>query len=172
MFESTGRRGQSTVRIVDPETGNVSSLYHLPDEYFGEGMTFYKGELFQLTWTSATGFVYDPSNLTLSPLRSFQYETTKNNEGWGITVYEEKDEFIVTDGSNHLIFWDTTSFEILRTVPVYRMDGRSAVQLNELEYWRGRVLANVFQEDVLLVIHPDTGVVEKEYGKSSTHAVL
>jgi glutamine cyclotransferase len=171
MFESTGLRGQSSVRTVDPETGNVSSVYNLPDQYFGEGMAFYKGELFQLTWTSATGFVYNPATLTLSPPRSFQYETTKNNEGWGITVYEEKDEFIVTDGSNNLIFWDTNSFEILRTVPVYRQDGRAAVRLNELEFWRGRVLANVWKEDVLLVIHPDTGVVEKEYGKNSTCAM-
>lgn len=151
------------VRAVEHTTGHISAAVDLPSQYFGEGMTFHQGKLIQLTWKSATGFVYDANNLAIPPI-SFQYETTKNNEGWGITWYPDRDEFIVSDGSSNLVFWDSSTYEIHRIVPVTRQNGAPATRLNELEYWRGRVLANVYYEKVLLVINPESGTVEKEYG--------
>ena len=152
--------------MVDADTGRVLRQINLPGRYFGEGIVCYQGKLIQLTWTTATGFIYENiGNLQVPPFpREFCYQTTNNNEAWGITLNSERDEFIVTDGSNHLMYWNTTTFETLRVIPVFRQDGSPAERLNDVEFWRGRVIANVWKEDVLLVIHPDTGVVEKEYG--------
>ena len=94
----------------------------------------------------------------------FSYTTTRN-EGWGITWDPCQEELIVTDGTNNLHFWDPESLEQKRKVAVTRQSGAPAKSLNEIEFWRGRVLANVWYEDVLLVIDPATGTVEKEYGK-------
>lgn len=110
--------------------------------------------------------MYDPNDLTAPP-QLYNYQTTKRDEGWGITFDPTKNELIVSDGSDNLIFWNPDTLQTIRTIPVTRQDGSPANNLNELEFWRGRVLANVWYQDVLLVIHPETGVVEKEYDFSS-----
>lgn len=157
---------ESTVRQLDPVTGDVLVSVPLGDEYFGEGLAYVDGKLVQITWKQATAFVWNASDLTIPPTQ-YSYTTTKNNEGWGITYDENKHELIVSDGSANLIFWDPDTLETLRTLNVTRQSGQPALQMNELEFWRGRVLANVWFEDVLLVIHPETGLVEKEYDFSS-----
>jgi glutamine cyclotransferase len=124
------------------------------------------GKLVQITWKETTAFVWNASDLTIPPVE-YSYKTTGNNEGWGITYWEEKHELVVSDGSENLIFWDPNTLETLRTLAVTRQNGHRALNMNELEFWRGRVLANVWYEDVLLVIHPETGVVEKEYDFSN-----
>jgi glutamine cyclotransferase len=133
----------------------------MESRFFAEGMTYYKDTLIQITWTSQEGFVYNITNL--EKIDTFTFETTKN-EGWGITWDRCNDELIVTDGSSNLHFWDPNAREEKRRVSVTRIGGRKAKSLNEIEFWRGRVLANVWHEDVILVINPETGVVEKEYG--------
>mmetsp|Transcript_25355 Transcript_25355/g.33085 ORF Transcript_25355/g.33085 Transcript_25355/m.33085 type:complete len:182 (-) Transcript_25355:160-705(-) len=131
-------------------------------QYFGEGMTYYDGKLIQITWQERVGFVYNADNLEEPPTQ-FDYDTT-NGEGWGITYNSAKNELIVTDGTNFLHFWDPDELgQNKRKVPVVRQNGSDALKLNELEFWRGRVIANVWYEDVILVINPETGVVEKEY---------
>jgi glutamine cyclotransferase len=134
----------------------------MDSKLFGEGMTWIEGEkLVQITWKSQRGFIYDAN--TLDQIDEFNYTTTKK-EGWGITWDACQGELIVTDGSEFLHFWDPETMAEKRRVAVTRIDGKPARELNEIEFWRGRVLANVWYEDVLLVIHPETGKVEKEYG--------
>jgi glutamine cyclotransferase len=165
LYESTGLYRESTVRELDPVTGNVLSVTPLEDQYFGEGMAYYDGKLIQITWKAGVGFVYDANDLSKPP-EKFTYKTTKHNEGWGITFDPDNNELIVSDGSNNLMFWDPETFETLRTIPVFRIDGSiPARAINELEFWRGRIIANIWYEDVLVVINPATGIIEKEYGK-------
>ena len=128
---------------------------------FAEGLAYYKDALVQITWKSRRGFIYNITNL--EEIDNFTFSTTLN-EGWGITWDRCNDELIVTDGSENLHFWDPTTMKEKRRVSVKRMDGSKALEMNEIEFWRGRVLANIWFEDVILVINPETGVVEKEYG--------
>ena len=130
---------------------------------FAEGMTYYKDKLVQITWKSQRGFIYNTSNL--EEIDNFHFSTT-NNQGWGISWDRCKDELVVTDGSENLHFWDPETMAEKRRISVTRMDGSKAKEMNEIEFWRGRVLANIWFEDVLLVINPETGIVEKEYGNS------
>jgi glutamine cyclotransferase len=138
------------VRILDPDTAEVKKKVTMNGKLFGEGMAFVNGTLVQITWKSRQGFFYDAD--TLETIREFRYTTTRN-EGWGITWDACKNEYIVSDGSEFLHFWDPATMTEKRKIPVYRMSGAPAKELNEIELWRGRVLANVWYEDVLLVIH-------------------
>ena len=160
LFESTGLYGQSTVRILDKDSANVKKKVGMEPRLFGEGMTFYKDKLVQITWKSQEGFIYNMDDL--QTIDRFRYTTTLN-EGWGITWDRCNDELIVTDGSPNLHFWDPETMAEKRKISVVRLSGTPAKRLNEIEFWRGRVLANVWFEDVLLVINPTTGLVEKEY---------
>jgi glutamine cyclotransferase len=164
VYESTGLNGASSIRTLDPDTGKGIDLYPISSKYFGEGLCFVDGKFIQLTYKAQTGFIYDATNLTKDP-DTFNYSST-TNEGWGLTYNTEKQELIESDGSEYLHIWDPKTFQQLRKVKVTRQSGKAAMRINELEYWRGRVLANVWFEDVILVIDQDTGVVEKEYGKS------
>lgn len=149
---------------MDPNTLDVLQRVPMDDALFGEGMTYYKDTLVQITWKSQKGFIYNMT--TLETIDRFQFSSTKN-QGWGITWNNNcngEDELIMTDGSSFLHIWDPNTMAQKRKIPVIRQNGKKALQLNEIEFWRGRVLANVWYEDVLLVIHPETGQVEKEYG--------
>ena len=111
-------------------------------KYFGEGMTVWHDKLVQITWKSHKGFIYDRQ--TLEMLQDFKFTTT-NNEGWGITYDWCKDEFIVTDGSPYLHFWDTATLKETRKIKAHRLSGDPATNLNEIEYWRGRILVCIDQ---------------------------
>lgn len=161
LYESVGLNKQSAVLVLDPETGRTLDTIEMEGKYFGEGLTYYHGQLIQLTYKAETGFVYDADNLKGKP-HPFTYETT-TREGWGLTYDDHKDELIVSDGSAYLHFWDPKTFKQIRKHQIMRLDGTPAKHINELEYWRGRVLANVWYKHVLLVINPTTGLVEKEY---------
>ena len=127
LFESTGLYGQSTVRQLNPETGDVLLSINLGDEYFGEGMAYVHGRLIQITWKEATAFIYNATDLTLPPSVSF-YETTKNNEGWGITYDQANHELIVSDGSANLVFWDPDTLVTLRTLASGSTEWRACYQ--------------------------------------------
>jgi glutamine cyclotransferase len=164
IYESTGLYGHSSVRTLDPETGHGVQLFPVSKKYFGEGLAYANGKFYQLTYKSQIGFIYDAADLSKDP-QKFNYSST-TNEGYGLTFDAGKQEFIESDGSEYLHFWDPQTFQELRKVKVVRQDGTAALRMNELEWWRGRILANVWFEDVILVIDPVTGVVEKEYGRS------
>ena len=148
LYEGTGRRGESTVRKVSLETGNVLKIKHLPERFFGEGLTLYNNRLIQLTWKSGTGFVYDKDNLKL--LDTFYYQM----EGWGLT--HDGTHLIVSNGTAKLYFLDPTTYEVQRWIEVVDSNGR-VDKLNELEYVKGEIFANIWQTDRIARISPETG---------------
>ena len=150
LFEGTGLYGKSTLRQVQLGTGVVLRSLSLSSQYFGEGITIYKDQVIQLSWRSNTGFLYDKESFQL--LQTFNYAT----EGWGIT--QDGVRLIVSDGTATLYFWDPVTFEEIGRIEVYDQDG-PVVRLNELEYVRGEVFANVWYTDRIAIINPSTGRV-------------
>lgn len=150
FYESTGLRGYSTLRKVTPETGAVIQQVPVESRYFAEGLALVGDELLQLTWEEHVGFVYDKA--TLKRQRTFSYPT----EGWGL-AYDGK-SLVMSDGSSHLFFLDPKTQKRVRDVPV--VDGSRPVErLNELEFVRGELWANVWQSDRIARINPGSGLV-------------
>jgi glutamine cyclotransferase len=150
LYESTGRSGQSTLRRTVLETGAVLNQVNLPSEYFGEGLTIFRGKIYQLTWLSKIGFIYDVR--TFGQVGEFHYES----EGWGLT--HDDVSLILSDGSNKLQFIDPASFKIVRTLEVYA--GNVAVtNLNELEYIDGEIFANIWHSPRIARIDARSGQV-------------
>jgi glutaminyl-peptide cyclotransferase len=150
FFEGTGLNGRSSIRKVKIETGEVLQKRDVPSQYFGEGITVRGAELFQLTWQSGVGFVYDRQ--TFAPKRQFKY----TGEGWGLT--QDKATLIMSDGSEFLRFMDPSTFAEKHRVRVTAA-GASLKNLNELEYVKGEIFANVWQTDYVARIDPATGKV-------------
>ncbi|MGD9131560.1 MAG: glutaminyl-peptide cyclotransferase [Candidatus Bathyarchaeota archaeon] len=149
LYEGTGLYGQSSLRRVELENGNVTQLYSLPDNFFGEGITIFEDKIIQLTWKSGKGFVYDRSSFDL--LQEFEYPT----EGWGIT--HDGSRLIMSDGTATLYFLDPETFQTIGQVEVY--DEEPVNDLNELEYIDGSVYANIWKKDQIAIINPETGKV-------------
>ncbi len=149
LYEGTGLYGHSTLRRVDLETGTVTQVYDLPDQFFGEGITVFGDKIIQLTWKSGRGFVYDRSSFDL--LQEFEYTT----EGWGIT--HNGSALIMSDGTATLYFLDPETFQTIGQIEVH--DEEPVVWLNELEYIDGSVYANIWKEDKVAIIDPETGQV-------------
>jgi glutamine cyclotransferase len=150
LYEGTGLNGQSSVRRVELATGKVLQLQRLSAEYFGEGIVICNNKLIQLTWQNKVGFVYDKTSFTL--LRQFPYAT----EGWGIT--HDGKRLIMSDGSDTLFFLDPLTYKRLGTLKVRDKD-QPVFNLNELEYIKGEIYANVWQQDYIARISPKTGQV-------------
>ena len=151
LYESTGRNGRSSLRMVDVRTGRVLQRHDLPAQYFGEGLTNWGSDLVQLTWKSGTAFVYDRFSFALR--RTVHYPW----EGWGLT--QDGRNLILSDGSSVLRFLDPQSFRELRRISVRDAGGRPLLNLNELEYVRGEIYANVWQTDWIVRISPRNGKV-------------
>ena len=152
FLESTGLYGQSQLRRVDPATGQVLARTTLAAERFGEGLALLGDRLYQLTWKSQVGYIYDLTSLAL--VDSFAYA----GEGWGLTT--DGTNLIMSDGSATLRFLDPATFAVRREVEV--RDGRSPLtRLNELEYVNGEVYANVYQSTWIVRIDPDSGQVRQ-----------
>ncbi len=150
LYESTGLYGASSLRRVQLETGRVLARYSLDRRYFGEGITEWEGSLLQLTWTSNVGFIYDRSSLKVQG--TFRYP----GEGWGLT--HDRKRLIMSDGTAVLRFLDPGSFRETGRLPV--LDGVVPVaELNELEFVRGEIFANIYRTDRIARISPQTGRV-------------
>jgi glutamine cyclotransferase len=149
LYEGTGLWGSSSLRRVDLETGYVQLKHNLENQYFGEGITLYDDRIFQITWQSGIGFVYD---LSFTELNTVTYPT----EGWGLT--HDGTRLIMSDGTATLYFRDPDTFDVIGQVQVYDEQG-PVVRLNELEYIDGQVYANVWQTDLVAIIDPQTGQV-------------
>ncbi len=150
IYESTGQYQESSMRKVDVETGKVTDIINLKDDVFGEGMTIFKDKIYQLTWQSNTGYVYD--------LKSFKqmYEFVYPTEGWGLT--NDGENLIMSDGSQHIYFIDPEYFTEVKKISVY--DHNNLVtRLNELEYINGKIVANILGEDNIVIIDPKTGKI-------------
>ncbi|MBN1237014.1 MAG: glutaminyl-peptide cyclotransferase [Gammaproteobacteria bacterium] len=150
LYEGTGLYGSSSLREVDVATGEVERQVTLPGRYFGEGIAVLGDRLYQLTWQKQTGFVYEVDSF--EQVGSFSY----SGEGWGLT--HDGEHLIMSDGSESLRFLDPDSFDVVRTIRV-RDEGRPVVRLNELEYIDGEIWANVWYDDRIARISPDSGEV-------------
>lgn len=163
LFEGTGHYSKSSIREVNPQTGEVLRKRNLPADHFGEGITLHGGELWMLTWKESTAYVMDPE--TFRTLRTFKYE----GEGWGLT--SDGKQLIMSDGSNVLEFRETGDFSVAKTVGVTD-EGRPLKRLNELEYIRGSVFSNVYMTDRIARIDPGSGEVTGWLDLSSLRAQL
>ena len=150
MYESTGQFGMSTFRKVDYSTGKVLQRLDFNDEYFIEGSVIFGDNLYILTWTNRRAFVYDAK--TLEYKAAWKYP----REGWGIT--HDGKNLIASDGSANLYFMDK-DFAQQKKVTV-TLEGRPVRFLNELEYIDGKIWANVYTSDTIVIINPKDGKVE------------
>ncbi|GHT09899.1 glutaminyl-peptide cyclotransferase [Planctomycetales bacterium] len=155
LYESTGQYGQSTLRKVASQTGQVLAHIDIPKRYFAEGLALADGKIYQLTWQEKVCFVFDLT--TLKKTGDFHYK----GEGWGLT-FDGKD-LIMSDGTSTLKFLDPATFKTKRKINIFDKSVspiKSAIQnLNELEYIHGEIWANVWQTTKIVRINPQTGQV-------------
>ena len=150
LYESTGLYGNSDFRKVDIESGAASKIFDLDDEYFGEGSVIFGSKLYLLTWESNRAFVYDPVTWQLES--AWKYP----REGWGLTT--DGKNLIASDGSSKLYFMDE-NYKLVRKINVTD-DGKPVRWLNELEWIDGKIWANVYTTDYIVIINPKSGKVE------------
>ncbi len=139
LYESTGNYGRSTLRKTDLKTGKVILKRDLGEDFFGEGITIFKGKIYQLTWREDVVFVYDLS--TMEPSGEFRYR----GEAWGLTNNDT--HLILSDGTQLLKFIDPETFKVVRTVPVSYDDDKPLYLLNELEWVNGEIWANIWHSE-------------------------
>jgi len=150
LFESTGLNGESSLREVDLTSGRVLRKVDVPAQYFAEGLAILGGKAFQLTWQDQRAFVYDRETFRLE--KEFSY----TGEGWGLTT--DGRWLVMSDGSSQIRFLDPTTFAVTRSILVTH-GGLPVPRLNELEWIKGEIFANVWQTDVVVRIDPHGGNV-------------
>jgi glutaminyl-peptide cyclotransferase len=150
LFEGTGLRGQSEVSRVDLATGTTQTRMGLDATYFGEGISIMGNKLYQITWQEQRAFVYDKQSLKL--ISDFDY----SGEGWGLC--NDGKQLIMSNGTETITFRDSSNFKAIRSINVYDNVGPRGM-LNELEYINGKIYANVYQQNFILVIDPTNGKV-------------
>ena len=153
IYESTGQRGQSSLRKINPKDGEVIKKIDIAEEYFAEGLALFKNKLFQLTWISHICFIYDLQ--TFKKIGSFEYD----GEGWGIT--NSDDNLIMSDGTNMLRFIDPVTYKINKSIPVVDNNGSPIYNLNELEFVNGEIWANIWQTNRIARIDAKSGIVNE-----------
>lgn len=165
LYETTGRKGESTLRKVELKTGKVLQKIDLDKNYFGEGMTIFNNKISWLTWQGGKGFEYNLD--TFEQVGEFAYN--QSEEGWGLTHTET--ELIKSDGSNKIWFLDPETKKEKRFIQVYNHK-QSIPYLNELEYFNGKIYANYWKKPLIAIINPTTGVVEGIANLSGLKAVM
>ena len=151
MWEGTGEYGHSRLQRIDLETGRTDVVATLPRSEFGEGIALLDGKIYQLTWENNKAYVYDAA--TGRQLRTFAYA----GEGWGLTTDGER--LYMSDGSEYLRILDPETFRVQRSVTV-TFRGAPVQLLNELEWIDGKIWANVYVTDQIVIIDPASGIVE------------
>jgi glutamine cyclotransferase len=150
LFEGTGQETGSTLREVELETGKVIRQHDLDDSLFGEGIALYRDRIYQVTWKSKVGFVYNKSDFKL--INKIYYPT----QGWGLTTINDK--IVMSDGTNILYFFEPEMFTVVSKIEVYDNE-KKVDQLNELEYINGEIWANIWMTDLIARIDPVSGKV-------------
>ena len=153
LYESTGQKGKSTVRKVELETGKVIKKIDLDSDYFGEGITIFKGKIYHLTWKAGVGFVYNLE--TFEKERDFKY--TKSLEGWGLC--NDGNKLIKSEGTERIWFLNEDTQLEENYIEAYT-DSQKVEELNELEYINGKIYANRWHLNSILIINPKSGKVE------------
>ena len=153
LIESTGQKGISHFRKYDYKTGKIFKQVNLENEYFGEGITVINNKIYQLTWQSNVGFIYDAN--TLKKLKTFPYD--KKIEGWGMT-HDDK-HIYQSDGTEKIWKMDPETQKMVDYINVYT-NSNKIKSINELEWIDGKIYGNIWQKDAIAVINPTTGAVE------------
>jgi glutamine cyclotransferase len=149
FYEGTGLYGESSLRIIDPTTGEIVGRVNISEKYFGEGITILGEYVYQLTWKGHIGFVYD---IELNLVSNFSIP----REGWGLT--HNGTHLVLSDGTSTISYIDPTTLKIIDTLNV-TYDGKEVTMINELEYFDGYIYANIWQTDMIAIIEPATGEV-------------
>lgn len=153
FYESTGNYGKSSLRKVKMQTGEILQRVNLDKKYFAEGITILNSKIYQLTWKEEIGFVYDLE--TMKVIDTFRYGQSR--EGWGLT---HNVKFLIkSDGTESIWFLDTGNLKEVTKIEAYT-DKRKAEKLNELEFIKGKIYANIWQQNAILIIDPVTGAIE------------
>ena len=150
FYESTGLNGKSTLARKEVKTGKILQEIRIPPEYFGEGVVLFRNKIYQLTWQNETVLIYDA--------KSFQkiMEIKYRGEGWGLT--SDGKHLLMSNGSSIITFHDPDTFKVVRKIHV--RDGDAPVgSLNELEFIKGEIWANIYMEDMIVRISPKSGKV-------------
>ena len=150
FFESTGGWGSSEIRKINKHTGKVINFNKMQSKYFGEGLTIYDNKIFQVTWKSNKGFVYDINNFKL--LDDFNIY----GQGWGLT--NDGQSLILSDGSEKIYYLNPKNFKIERTISV-SVNGNKIIYINELEFIRGEIWANIWKSNDIITVNPLSGIV-------------
>lgn len=151
IYEGTGENGSSGLFKIDVKSGKTVQSYHMDDKYFGEGITILNDKIYQLTYRSQKGFVYNLSDFAL--IDSFQYKST---QGWGLT--NDGKNLILSDGTHVLTWLNPDNFSVIKTVQV--ANNKDIVNyINELEYIDGIIYANIYMSDLIVQIDPETGKI-------------
>ena len=153
LYESTGRKGTSSLRKVELETGKVLQQINLDNQYFGEGMTRFDNQIFMLTWQKGIGFIYDFE--TFEQKGTFKYKNSI--QGWGLT--NDGERLIKTDGTERIWFLNAKTQAEENYIEAYT-NKRKVENLNELEYIDGKIYANIYQQNSILIVDATTGKVE------------
>ncbi|MCE3226225.1 MAG: hypothetical protein K0S32_776 [Bacteroidetes bacterium] len=158
LLESTGApdympQTRSVFGIIDTLTGKINVKAELDKKkYFGEGLSLFNNKIYYLTWQNQVGFMYDAK--TFNPVGQFSF---KNKEGWGLT--NDGTNFIMSDGTSDLSYFEPVNFNFLKTLPVNTIDHDLPDQLNELEYIDGFIYANVWKTNKIVKIDPANGYI-------------
>lgn len=150
LYESTGQFGESTMRKVELQTGRVTKKLTFGRKYFAEGSVILGDNLYILTWTNKVAFIYDAT--TLDYKQTYSYP----REGWGLTTNGK--QLIASDGTSRIYFL-SPEFKLQKSI-VVKLNGRPVRYLNELEWIDGRIWANVYTTDMIVIINPTSGEVE------------
>ena len=153
LYESTGRKGESSIRKVEIETGKVLQKIDINKKYFAEGMTIFNDKIFLLTWKANKGFIYNLE--TFEQEKEFSY--SKSKEGWGFT--HNKTNLIKSDGTNKIWFLNPENQQEKNSIQVYT-NKYPLDDLNEIEFVNGKIYANKWQQNVIVIIDAKTGIVE------------
>lgn len=153
LYETTGKKGKSSLRKVEIKTGKIIQKIDLDKQYFGEGMTLFNDQIFFLTWKANKGFVYNLKSFDLES--EFSYNRSK--EGWGLTHSDT--ELIKSDGTPKIWFLDPSTQQEKRYIQAYTHKQRIS-QLNELEFINGKIYANYWRKPLIAIINPNNGIVE------------
>jgi glutamine cyclotransferase len=150
LYEGTGQYGESVIAKIDLKSGNSLISKEIDPNCFGEGITILNGKLYQITWQQQKCFVYDVKSLVKIQ------EITYSGEGWGLC--NDGKNLIMSDGTERLYFRNPQTFELIKTIEVYN-NKKAFANLNELEFIDGKIYANVWQQNFILEIDPQTGKV-------------
>jgi len=161
LYEGTGQYSESSLRKTEISTGEAVRMMSLPEDVFGEGITILNNRIYQLTYKSQVGFVYEKESF--KRIQKVYYE---NKEGWGLT--HDGENLIMSDGSHRIYYMDPEYFTELKQIEVYNDKGPVS-RLNELEYIEGRIFANIYGEHDIVIIDPESGKIT---GKLNMKGIL